>query len=219
MIKSQTLDTTARGRYKSSDETRERILDAAEEVFAAEGLNVSMRKIMSAAGVNVSSINYHFGSRETLLRALLDARSQSINKERLTQLEQVLTAANPATVSDIITALYQPALRPSRREDAHWQRFLKVRAMLTAESSDMVRDSMSRNYDDMHGRFVAALCDAAPHLSEADILWRYHCLLGVQSQSASLGYRIRDISKGQVDLDDPARVLDQIVPLMAKLFD
>ena len=218
MNKILTEEPAPRGRYKTSDETRQRILKSAEKVFAAEGLNVSMRKIMADAGVNVSSINYHFGDRETLLRSLLDDRSRKINAERLALLDDVLSSG-AITPEAVVEALLKPALGPDRSNNDEWRRFLKVRAMLTAESSDVIRQSMSKNYDDMHGRFIDALAIAAPHLSKEDIYWRYHCLLGVQSQSTALGYRIHDISGGTINLDDPRIVLESLVPLMAKLFD
>lgn len=208
-----------RGRYKSSDETRERIIEAAEAVFASEGLHVSMRKIMDAAGVNVSSINYHFGDRDALLRAILDERSQSINKDRLCLLDAAVSGSEPPSVTAVIDALMRPALGPDRRRDARWRHFLKVRAMLSAESSAVVREGMSQNYDQMHTRFVDALAVTAPHLSREDIYWRYHCVLGVQSQSTALGYRINSISGGMIDVDKPDEMLDQIVPLMVKLFE
>lgn len=219
MNKVEPAPKSTRGRYKASDETRQRIVEAAEKVFSEQGLHVSMRKIMDEAGVNVSSINYHFGDRDSLMRAILDDRSKAINKDRIELLDAAMDRAIAPTVADVIDALFRPALGSERRRDVRWRRFLKVRAMLSAESSKVVRETMSANYDEMHNRFVDALAIAAPHLSRADIYWRYHCLLGVQSQSTALGYRIAAISDGAVDVDDPESMLEHVVPLMAKLFD
>ena len=51
-----------------ADTTRERILEAAEEVFAAKGFNqATVREILKRAGVsNIAAINYHFGDKERL---------------------------------------------------------------------------------------------------------------------------------------------------------
>lgn len=208
-----------RGSYKSSEETRQRIIEAAEIAFAEEGLNISMRRIMDDAGVNVSSINYHFGDRDSLLRALMDERSQSINQERLRLLNEALEKSHQPTLAQIIDALLRPALGVERRRDHKWQRFLKVRAMLSAESSPVVRDAMSENYNEMHNRFIDALCLVTPKLSRDEIYWRYHCLLGVQSQSIAFGHRITAISDGQVDVDETNDVLEKIIPLMVRLFE
>lgn len=59
---------------RHSDKAREELLDAAEELFARHGIDaVSNRKITEHAGTaNHSAIRYHFGSREDLLRALVE---------------------------------------------------------------------------------------------------------------------------------------------------
>src|SRR5690242_8727288 len=55
--------------------TRDRILDLAEDMFAESGIDkVSLRAVTAAAGVNVSAIHYHFGSKDELLRAIFIRR-------------------------------------------------------------------------------------------------------------------------------------------------
>ena len=61
-------------------DVRERLLDAAERVFAEQGVaNASVRDITGAAGANVASINYYFGSREALLAAVIHRRQEPLN--------------------------------------------------------------------------------------------------------------------------------------------
>ena len=56
-------------------ETRERILDVAERLFADSGFaSTSLRDITAEAGVNLAAVNYHFGSKEALLGAILERR-------------------------------------------------------------------------------------------------------------------------------------------------
>ncbi len=53
-------------------ETKSQILDAAELLFAEHGFNeTSLRTITSKAGVNLASVNYHYGDKKTLVRAVL----------------------------------------------------------------------------------------------------------------------------------------------------
>lgn len=53
--------------------TKARILAAAEEVFAAGGFEgASTREIAAAAGVNISSLHYHWESKETLYFAVFE---------------------------------------------------------------------------------------------------------------------------------------------------
>jgi len=59
--------------------TRLRILDAAEHLFAENGVDgTSLRSIMAAAGVSISQINYHFGTKEALLRAIFERRAVDV---------------------------------------------------------------------------------------------------------------------------------------------
>src|SRR5512143_2582062 len=71
-------------------ETQERILDAAERLFAERGIDaVSVRSVLAAAGVNVSLAHYHFGGRDGLIVALLRRRLAPITEERLRRLAEV----------------------------------------------------------------------------------------------------------------------------------
>lgn len=63
-----------------ADQTRERMMRAAEQLFAAEGIeNVSVRAILRAAGQrNESALHYHFGSKAGLIEALQAERVQQV---------------------------------------------------------------------------------------------------------------------------------------------
>src|SRR3569623_1393695 len=65
-------------------DTRERLIDAAERLFAAEGVNaVSLREIVRESGArNVTALQYHFGDRRALLRAILDRHHRDVEVAR-----------------------------------------------------------------------------------------------------------------------------------------
>ncbi|PZM50707.1 hypothetical protein DKP91_18155 [Enterococcus faecium] len=76
--------------------TPEAVLDAAEMLFARQGHEAtSMRQITALAGVNLAAVNYHFGSKEGLVQAVLKRRLGALNQERLNQLEQLERQAGP----------------------------------------------------------------------------------------------------------------------------
>src|SRR5580693_1138195 len=57
----------ARASVSSEQETRQRLLEAGGEVFAAKGFKAAtVREICRKAGANVASVNYHFGDKEKL---------------------------------------------------------------------------------------------------------------------------------------------------------
>lgn len=58
---------------RDSSDTRDRLLRAAEYLFARSGIDVPIREIHERAGQrNASAIQYHFGSKQDLIRAVLD---------------------------------------------------------------------------------------------------------------------------------------------------
>ncbi len=53
-------------------ETRERILSTTENFLVQNGLDLSIRAVTEEAGANVAAVNYHFGSKEGLIEAVLE---------------------------------------------------------------------------------------------------------------------------------------------------
>lgn len=75
------MTTTAATR---SDETRERILRSATEVFGEKGFaKASTREIARRAQVNIASLHYHFGDKADLYRALFSRPSMQPTAETL----------------------------------------------------------------------------------------------------------------------------------------
>jgi AcrR family transcriptional regulator len=98
--------------------TKDRILDAAESLFMEHGYEAtSLRAITSGAGVNLASVNYHFGSKEELFQAVLTRRLDPMNQERLDLLTRLEGEVGPAPLSceQILSAMFVPALKARAR--------------------------------------------------------------------------------------------------------
>src|SRR5262245_59422690 len=101
--------------------TRERILDAAEHLFADRGFDgTSIRAIVDAAKVNLAAIHYHFQSKETLLEAVLARRISVVNEARLQKLDEAEAAAAPhsPSVEQILRAFIVPTVEFAQRNKA-----------------------------------------------------------------------------------------------------
>ncbi len=67
----------------SQTDTKTRIMDAAEQLFARDGFHsTSLRGLTELANVNLAAVNYHFGSKEGLLQAVFARRLLPLNKLR-----------------------------------------------------------------------------------------------------------------------------------------
>src|SRR5205807_6548787 len=88
--------------------TRERLLEAGERLFAERGLDgVSVRMITAAAGANTAAIHYHFGSKEALVRAILERRAAELGARRAELLDRIERDHAP-TLRDVVAALVIP---------------------------------------------------------------------------------------------------------------
>ncbi len=102
------------------DATRERILDAAERLFARHGFEgASVREITAAAGCNVAAVNYHFGSKENLYREVFRRRLAALRELRLRRLREALEAAGDAATVELVVesatrAFLEPLVEESR---------------------------------------------------------------------------------------------------------
>jgi len=103
---------------KSAETTRERILRAAERIYAASGFHgMSLRDVTLLAGVNLAAVNYHFGSKDKLIFALADRRLTPINTERLERLAKLRErhAPDPIPVGELVGALVDPMFKALRQ--------------------------------------------------------------------------------------------------------
>jgi AcrR family transcriptional regulator len=88
--------------------TRERMIAAAEELFAARGIDgVSLREVAVAAGSrNTGAGQYYFGNKEKLVEAIYNHRVAAIEVRRLALLADVKVSPDPLRAS--VFALLQP---------------------------------------------------------------------------------------------------------------
>ena len=102
--------------------TKDRILGAAEELFAQFGFaGTSLRQVTGRADVNIAAVNYHFGSKENLVNEVFRRRMDVMSAQRLAQLKQAQGAA-PGQLEPILAA-FGLIKRPSGvSEAAHRQR-------------------------------------------------------------------------------------------------
>jgi AcrR family transcriptional regulator len=159
---------------------RNRILDAAERVFAQEGYHgTTLREIAKVADVKLSLIGYHFESKLALYTAVF-VRRQHVNEERLRRLEAIENLDAPDALEQIVSAFMDPVV--SLREDASWYRKLVFRE--AADPSCPERGVMGALFDPMARKFIEALKCALPGKPPGFYEWCYLFAVGALTQSA-----------------------------------
>ncbi|MFW6690964.1 TetR/AcrR family transcriptional regulator [Streptomyces sp. MAR4 CNX-425] len=159
--------------------TRTRLLDAAERLFAEHGFAAtSLRTVTDAADANVAAVNYHFGSKEGLLRAVVQRAMAAVNQERLRLLDELRGAARPPVAADLVRAFVVTGARVggARAGGAGLRRFL---GRLVCEPDPAIRRLFGAEVAPVEGEYLKALTAALPHLAPDEVAYRYRAMVGL----------------------------------------
>jgi AcrR family transcriptional regulator len=210
----------APGTGSRSAATRERILDAAEKLFAERGYHgVSIRDVTGAADVDVALVSYHFGSKQGLLEAVFLRRAADLNDERLALLDAVLASGGRRAprLEDIIDAFTRPLLDRSTRGSPGWKSYFALIAEIN-NSPEFGGVLMTRFFDPVVQRFIEAIRRALPQCDDRDLYWAYHFLSGALTLTFAETGRIDKLSGGVCRSSDLASVHERLVPYCAAGF-
>lgn len=157
--------------------TRQRILAAAEQLFAERGFAAaSLRQVTAAAKVNLAAVNYHFGSKDNLIEEVFRWRLDELSRRRLARLTEV-SASDEVTLEGLLEAFIAPALELSG-DRKHGAVFMRILARAFAEHDDKLRGFLSNDYDHVLVEFATALARVLPGLDERDLRWRFNIAVG-----------------------------------------
>jgi AcrR family transcriptional regulator len=157
--------------------TKDRILGAAEELFAQFGFaGTSLRQVTSRADVNIAAVNYHFGSKENLVNEVFRRRMDEMSVQRLSQLHAAM-AQTPCELDRVLAAFVGPAL--AMAQDRHGGgAFIRVIARAYAEKNESLRRFLSDQYGHVLREFAKAIAGCVPELSKEELYWRLDFLSG-----------------------------------------
>jgi AcrR family transcriptional regulator len=202
-------------------DTRDRILDAAEELFARKGFDgVSVRQIMAKADADVSLAYYHFKSKRDLFDNVMLRRAEILNDIRLKALEAVEERHpdDAPTVEEIIDAFTHPLLDLLAREHEEWAHYFQLVAQIN-NSFEWGGELMTRYFDPLVRRFLEALRRALPDCDERDLYWSYHFLSGALTLTFAETGRIDNLSGGVVHSRDMDSINERMPRFLAAGFE
>ena len=197
-------------------DTKEQILDVAERLFADRGFHATaLRDITGEAGVNLASVNYHFGSKEALLAAVLERRLSPINARRLELLDAIEAAAGNGApnAEDVIRAFLSPPFQKRREWGAGGDNFLRLVGRIHSETNEQFRATFFQQFNEVFRRFGQALQRALPHLDASDVGWRMLFLVGSMAFTMAWGNSFASIGPGSTK--DAEDVLESLIQYAA----
>ena len=198
--------------------TSDRILDAAERLFAEHGItSVSLRRIISEAGVNIASVHYHFGSKEELIRAVIRRRIREINKQRLEGLETLRSSYNKRAIpiEEILRAFLSPALEVGNDGEGGGHEFFRCIARAHAESDPSVQEELFSELKEIVQIFLREIKHTLPAISDKERALRLGFIAGAMIQAVLLPTKevfVKGFMGGELK---PADVLDSLVKFCA----
>ena len=182
--------------------TKDRILDAAERLFARQGVEAtSLRAITAQAGVNLAAVNYHFQSKESLLHAVIARRLNPVNEKRLAMLDACEEAAGdgPLPLDEVLDALLRPVFEMLSGQA---KEFTPIMGRIFTESAELTEQVFQKHLAHVAQRFLPAFQRALPDLPLVELLWRLQFVYGVMSQTMGAGRIVKFLAKGQCDTTD-----------------
>lgn len=206
---------------RKAEATKERILNAAEELFAASGFaSVTVRQIMKKAEADTALAYYHFDSKRDLFNAVLLRRAEHLNEIRLRALQEVEDRHpdDAPTVEEIIAAFTNPLLELLEREHEEWHHYFALIAQVN-NSPEWGGELMTRFFDPLVNRFIDALRQALPNSRDEDIFWSYHFLSGALTLTFAETGRLDNLSQGACRSSDMSSIISRMPKFLAAGFE
>ncbi len=162
-------------------ESKRKLLDAAEQLFADRGFDaVSVRDITQAAKANVAAVNYHFGSRDGLISLVVMRYITPVNDERIARLD-VLEKKFPGKVvplEEVIDALVRPLAGIVRKSELSERLFCKLMGRIFSMQGEGFPEALEEQIRALSERFTKAFARSLPGVGEEELIWRIHFLVG-----------------------------------------
>ncbi len=204
-------------------DTRTRILAAAEGLFAARGFSAtSVRMITSRANVNLAAMHYHFGSKDRLIQELFALRLSPLNRQRLTLLDQCQVDADGAVPSleKILEAFIRPPVQLIRDPERGGMRFMQLLSRAFNSPDEAIREMIYGQFAEVIERFSGALSPRLPDLPREEAFWRFHFMVGAMSHTLHViadWKNLENLENLFLDVPEPSQVDEVVARLVSFL--
>lgn len=195
-------------------DTKDRILDAAEHLFADHGFAAtSLRQITAEADVNLAAVNYHFKSKEALLSSVIERRLGPINVRRL-QLLNELKAGTKGGKPDLkrtVLAFVRPVFEAKAANVQDMRHFPRLMARVLAEPGEWVAPVLLPALHEITKRFMPVFQAAMGAEDRTTVLWGAQFSIGCMTRCLIAPEFIQTISDHDVEPKSMEQILDRVV--------
>ncbi|GAJ75957.1 LOW QUALITY PROTEIN: predicted transcriptional regulator for fatty acid degradation FadQ, TetR family [Vibrio sp. JCM 18905] len=197
--------------------TKEKILDVAEGLFAEHGFNdTSLRTITGKANVNLASVNYHFGDKKTLVRAVLDRYLEALMPSIKTSLIE-LNTRDSYDMDDVFESLRLPlrTLNDVRPPNGTALFMLLIGRGYT-DVQGHLRWFITTRYEEVLNLFTFSIMKANPELCEEQLFWRLHFTLGTCVFTMASSQALSELAESKFEKEvDVKSVVDLLIPYLS----
>jgi len=200
----------------AQSETVDRILDAAELLFAEHGFSeTSLRQITSKARVNLAAVNYHFGSKNALIQAVFTRFINPFTRILRERLKNVNEGQQSVSLEELLQIITISIVSVPSRNEKSLSIFMRLLGLAYTQSQGHLRKYLEEQYRTEFKLFMRLLREATPHLSAIERFWRLQFMLGAVAFTMSSSDALGSILENEKGARAPAvQIVAQLVPFL-----
>lgn len=194
--------------------TRDRILDAAEYLFATKGYDgASTRDIVARTGDTIGSVNYHFGSKQELLREVVARRWLEMTERRRAAYQAARTRHDGSPpIDEVVAAIVLPYLEIALKGGKGWRNYMMLQARLFFSPGEY-NGALRELSEPVARELIGWIREAMPEASPADVGYAFQFTIGLTVESAGEAGidRISRLTDGACSLKDFDAIGERLV--------
>ncbi len=197
----------------------ERILDAAEQLFAEYGYHgFTLKDLAKRVGISSTLIHYHFSGKESIFEAVWARKAPISARNRLEAMRRYAAeVGDKVTVEGALHAWIDADLNVQDAEPEQWAAFGKISAQANS-AAGWGAEKMTKYFNPVVLALIDLLKKAMPECDEETIFWGYHFLSGAMTHNMARTGRLDELSHGLCSSDDFVSIKRHMATFMAAGF-
>ncbi|HAW99439.1 MAG TPA: hypothetical protein DCX67_12965 [Opitutae bacterium] len=209
-------------RRRNGIETKERLLQSTESLFASGGFaGLTMREVASRSRTNIASAHYHFGSKEAMVLEMLKTRIGPINAKRMKYLSEAkeAKAGKPLSTFEIFRSLILPIGEEISKSAHSRESLAQLVARSFTEPAGFIQKMHKRFFGELSQRFMDELRLAHPGASDEDLYWNLHFVISSMLGALAQHRRLNDFSEGTCREDEVGNMIERQIVFVSNGFE